>query len=124
MVNLALYFFSFVLTYMGFLLGRSTKEEHDEIKRYVLVFVDILKLIFFVILFVLFYRHTIIFVVVFALFAGYVGFNLIKKKDLIRLCDILILSLSFIFLTFMNEETRPSHSMVPAHLEWHCSYAL
>ena len=103
MVNLALYFFSFVLTYMGFLLGRSTKEEHDEIKRYVLVFVDILKLIFFVILFVLFYRHTIIFVVVFALFAGYVGFNLIKKKDLIRLCDILILSLSFIFLSIYDK---------------------
>lgn len=99
MVNLTLYFFSFVLTYMGFLLGNSTKEEHKEIKRYVLVLIDILKIVFFIIMFVLFFRHTIILVVLLVLFAGYIGFNFMKKKDLIRLNDILIFSFSFIFLS-------------------------
>lgn len=52
MINFILfYFFTYILTLCGFLLGNSTKEEHKEIKTRVLFF-SILLLIVFYILFI------------------------------------------------------------------------
>jgi hypothetical protein len=88
---------------MGFLLGNSTKEEHKEIKKYALVLIDVLKLSFFVVMFVLFFGYLFVLGVVFVLFIVYVVFNLMKKNDLMRFWDIMVFSLCFILLSVFEK---------------------
>lgn len=53
------YFFSYFLTYSGFLLGRATVEEHLEIKKYVDIIKEILLIITYLSLFYIFSNNAI-----------------------------------------------------------------
>lgn len=62
------YLFSFILTQVGFLLGKSTKEEHKEIKGFVSHIIEIL--VFFVYVFAFYF---LVFVGKFSLFGLYLA---------------------------------------------------
>ncbi|MDA3855987.1 MAG: hypothetical protein PF569_07000 [Candidatus Woesearchaeota archaeon] len=83
--------------YFGFLLGKSTKEEHDEIKRYVLILSNLLKVIFYGVLFYFSLSLNIIYLF-FALFLLYVLSLTLKNKDTMKFHDIVLLGFSFLFL--------------------------
>lgn len=97
-MNIALvYFISYLLSYLGYFLGNSTKEEHEEIKKYAILFSNILLFIFFG------------FSIYFLLGSWYILIpfsllllkllSIVKKKYLQEVSDVLTFSLGF-FIVF------------------------
>ncbi|MCA9495353.1 MAG: hypothetical protein KC589_00275 [Nanoarchaeota archaeon] len=95
METLYLYFLTYLLTLSGFLLGKATKEEHDEIKITVQSISILLISSFYLILFYLFYNTKIFFILLLFLIIFLLSF---KIKLFFPFHNILILALSFILL--------------------------
>ncbi len=93
------YIFSYFLTLLGFLLGKSTLEEHIEIKKTTLILVDILTLFLYLGLFYLigFNFNLIIFILSFILFGFSFKFDLIKP-----LHDVFLFAIVFNFFYLNN----------------------
>ncbi len=99
-----IYFFSFVLTYVGFLLGKSTKEEHEEIQKTALLYSQLLKIVYFIMLFLLFYKNLLLEFVLITIFGFEIMSEYAKNKDFTRFVDILLFSVSLIlFLNYRME---------------------
>lgn len=91
------YFLSYFLLYFGFLLGKSTQEEHNEIKRYVLVVSNFLKFIFYGVLFYFSIGFNILYLFL-LLFVLYVLSLAVKNDDAMKFHDIFLFGISFLFL--------------------------
>jgi len=97
-MNIILYFFSYAFTLLGFLLGKSTLEEHAEIKKYVMYIIETLKVLF---LFVVFYisKTNTSLLIVLCLFCFYIGVKYFDDTDFNNFFNILFLGVSFILIS-------------------------
>lgn len=112
MVNLFIsYFISYILTLSGYLLGKSTTEEHKEIKKFILIARDSLILIFYILLLLIFHDSlwSIYFIILFIFF--FVGKN---YKDEIKEFHEIISFSSFILL----ENIKSEYSYIIIILIW------
>ena len=90
------FFFSYILSYFGFLLGKATDEEHEEIKNYVNYFIDLLTFITYVIMFYYFFREAY----VMFLFILLLAFRIYYKRNnlMIIIHNLILYSFTFTFL--------------------------
>lgn len=96
-----LYFFSYILTLSGFLLGKSTKEEHKEIKKYILnYYTKIILSIFYIISIGLFYNQIMISFLIGLIFILHISFW--TKKNLLALFNIISLSILFLIYYYLK----------------------
>ena len=80
-MNIILYFFSYAFTLFGFLLGKSTLEEHSEIKKYIMYLIETLKVLFFGVLFY-FSNNNLYLLIVIGLFCFYILTKYFDNNDL------------------------------------------
>lgn len=91
MVNLLISFFlSYILTLSGYLLGKSTKEEHSEIKSKILFFRDVLVYVFYLSMFYVFRDSVWIFFIIILLFLFLLGRYV--RKEIKEFHDIAVFS--------------------------------
>jgi len=91
------YFFFFVLTYLGFVLGKSTKEEHEEINIYIQITSVLFKLIFYGVMFYILWGTIFVYLqgLLFILF----GISKrMKSQDLLKLTNVILFGVSFLYL--------------------------
>jgi len=87
-----IYFFTYILTLSGFLLGKSTTDEHKEIKKYILkYYTKIIISLFYMISIGLFYEQTLITILISILFIFHISFW--KKKDILHFMNIISLGI-------------------------------
>lgn len=94
-MSFLLYFFSYFLTYVGFLLGSSTQDEHKEIKKTTLKISEIIKFIYFLLLIVVFHLNLVIVMLIVVLLGLYL-FNKFSFKNIEfkKLLEIFLLGMS------------------------------
>lgn len=113
MIQIQLYFFSYFLIYLGFILGKSTKEEHSEIKKIVLFSSKILKSCFYIICFYIFVYEKIYLSVFLILFVLFLLINVYKKdSNYAKLIDVI----SFGFFLIFTANSQSSELMKHIHL--------
>lgn len=98
MLNLFLYFFSFLFGQLGFLLGNITKEEHNEISKFVDYCVNILIIIFYGFMLYLFSYNFIILNIYIILLISHIIILYKNKNSLEEIFNVFLLSISFILL--------------------------
>ena len=100
-MSFLLYFFSYFLTYVGFLLGSSTQDEHNEIKEMTLKISEIIKFVYFVLLIAVFYSNLLMWMFL-VLILGLYLFNKFsfKNVEFKKLLEIFLLGISV--LMFME----------------------
>ena len=96
------YIFSYILTLSGFLLGKSTKEEHKEIREYVKIAIYFLALISYIALgFSIIFRGLSILAYLIFILGTLLFYFSLKNKDLEDLHDIILIgSLAIIGLDY------------------------
>lgn len=105
-----LYFSSFIISLSGFLLGKSTLEEHKEIKKIVFIFNDILRIIVLIILIYFTYNTKYIYII--SILVLIYIFSL-KLKILRELIDIILLGFSLSFFYKIGDLTNIYYSLIP-----------
>ncbi len=103
-------FFSYVLSWSGFLLGKSTIEEQNEVKKFARGFAFILILLFYVFLLYGFYGFSEFYLFVLMCFVfvfGWFEFNLIEHFH-----NVVLLALSFVFLNDFGLSLYPILGLV------------
>lgn len=98
MINfLFIFFFSFIFTLFGYLLGNATKEEHKEIKPKVLLLAEILLIIYYLIIVNIFSKNIIVILILGVLFILHlIGKYILKSEDLKEFYYLLMLAISLI----------------------------
>lgn len=93
------YTISYFLTYLGFLLGKATTEEHKEIKNIVFIYIDILLIIFYLFMFYLigFNLNLIIFIISFILFLLSFKFKILRTLN-----DVFLFTITFCYF-YLNK---------------------
>lgn len=99
-----IYFFSYFLNFFGFSLGKSTLEEHKEIKKNVLFTSQILILILYSILIILFIEKIFELIIIVSLLNYYLFSLKHHKKYFLEFHEILIYSITLIFLNHSFKE--------------------
>lgn len=104
-MSFLLYISSFFLTYVGFLLGSSTNEEHNEIKKTTLKINSIIKIIYFVLASIVFYTNIIVEIVMLIVFILFlINTYKVKNLELKKWLDIFILGISMlVFIEYAIE---------------------
>lgn len=90
-----LFLFSYVLSLSGFLLGKSTFEEHKEIKKYVLGFSEFLKISFFFVL-LYFFGNSKVLIFVILLICFYIGVRFVDTWHFKKFFGIIFLASSYL----------------------------
>lgn len=98
-----LYLFSFLTTYLGFILGKITLEEHKQIKDKVLVLSDVLKLIFYI--FAIYFSKDFNLIYLFGfMFLLFIASKYFKNEKLVKIHDISLLALSIFAFSVLDEK--------------------
>lgn len=97
------YFFAYLLSMLGYFLGKATDEEHNEIRRFVNIFKEIIVIITYLALFYLFNSSTILFLLCGNLVLKILSFKF-KKHYLVEIHNILLLAISIVTLNQFNKE--------------------
>ena len=99
MINfIYLFFASYILTLSGYLLGKSTLEEHKEIKNKVLFSSEILLVVFTTIFAYLFFKTHLVLtgLIIFFTIQFIITKKILKNEDLVEFNFIIILAISLI----------------------------
>jgi lysylphosphatidylglycerol synthetase-like protein (DUF2156 family) len=100
-MNLFLFLFSYIMTLSGFFLGKSTKEEHEEIKKYVRYCIFSLIIIYYIIFFYFLsikIISSLIIVLSIVLFFTFLYSIKKNKEELLIIHNLVLFSYSFVIL--------------------------
>ena len=90
-----IYFTSYILTLCGYLLGRATKEEHKEIKKYVNYAIDIIIVVTYISLFYVF-RDNLLYIFILCILAILKMVSAFYKKYLNNIHNIGLFAVTLI----------------------------